>query len=93
MDEYLQFELQRISKALERIANALERPESQDDDEDVCGLCGKSGADKMPHPEHWPGEAIPDTELVHAECEQRECLRAHAALSDGEREEHLSTIK
>ncbi len=45
--------------------------------EDVCGLCGEPGADKIPHPNHWPGERRPDTDLVHAECESEECGRAH----------------
>jgi hypothetical protein len=35
---------------------------------------------------------VPETELVHAECEQQECQRAHAALSDREREQFLTTI-
>ncbi|MGB9154386.1 MAG: hypothetical protein WCD70_15005 [Alphaproteobacteria bacterium] len=58
-------------------------------DEDICGLCGKPGADKMPHPLHWPGEQEPDTDLVHAECEQEECGRAHAELSDEQRRNFL----
>jgi len=24
------------------------------DEEDICGLCGLGGADKIPHPIHWP---------------------------------------
>ena len=51
-----------------------------DDDaepEDICGLCGEPGADKEPHPCHWPGEQVPDPYLVHAECEREECARAH----------------
>jgi hypothetical protein len=54
-------------------------------DEDICGLCGEPGADKVPHPEHWPGEQIPDTDLVHAECEDEECRRAHSELTDAQR--------
>ena len=60
--------------------------------EDICGLCWKTGADKIPHPIHWPGERVPETELVHAECEQEECERAHAALSDEERRSFLATF-
>ena len=60
--------------------------------EDICGLCGLPGADKMPHPSHWPGERVPDTELVHAECERAECQRAHAALTPKERHEALRRI-
>lgn len=56
---------------------------------DICGLCGKPGADKMPHPCYWPGEQRPDTDFVHAECEARECERAHATLSPQEREAFL----
>ena len=62
------------------------------EDEDICGLCGEPGADKMPHPEHWPGEEVADTELVHAECEQAECARAHTALTQQQREDFLRTI-
>lgn len=58
-------------------------------DLDICGLCGLPGADKFAHPVHWPGEQIPDSILVHAECESAECRRAHAALSDGERQAFL----
>jgi hypothetical protein len=45
-------------------------------EDDICGLCGEPGADKYPHPEHWPGEQIPNETFVHAECEQAECKRA-----------------
>jgi hypothetical protein len=60
---------------------------------DICGLCGKPGADKIAHPIHWPGEEIPDGELVHSECEDEECKRAHAALSDQERIAFLKSIR
>lgn len=62
------------------------------DTEDICGLCGDPGADKVPHPLRWPGERAPDTELVHAECEHEECGRAHAALSQEQRESVLRNI-
>lgn len=61
--------------------------------EDICGLCGEPGADKYAHPIHWPGERIPDGELVHAECEDEECRKAHAALSPQERDAFLKTIR
>lgn len=61
-------------------------------DDDICGLCGEPGADKFAHPEHWPGERIPDTELVHAECESEECARAHAVLTPQQRESVLKAI-
>jgi hypothetical protein len=60
--------------------------ENTTDDEDICGLCGEPGADKIPHPHYWPGEMRPSTELVHAECEQQECARAHSRLSQAERD-------
>ena len=63
-----------------------------DDSEDICGFCGEPGADKMPHPVHWPGEGEAGTECVHAECEQEECRRAHAALSQRQRESFLRTL-
>ena len=59
------------------------------DDEDICGLCGEPGADKIAHPVHWPGEQVPDGELVHQACEDEECRRAHAALTDRQREQFL----
>lgn len=59
------------------------------DDDDICGLCGEPGADKFAHPVHWPGERRADGLLVHAACEDAECERAHAALSDEEREAFL----
>ncbi len=63
-----------------------------DNEEDICGLCGLPGADKFAHPEHWPGEQIPDGPLVHAGCESEECRRAHAELTDKQREAFLRTI-
>lgn len=62
-------------------------------EEDICGLCGEPGADKIPHPVHWPGEAVPDGDLVHADCEQEECRRAHAALTDEQRRAFLGSIR
>ena len=75
------------------LAEATGAVEEALDREDICGLCGMPGADKFPHPEHWPGERVPDTELVHAECEKAECARAHAALTDRQREEALRNIR
>jgi hypothetical protein len=60
--------------------------------EDICGLCGQPGADKIPCPEHWPGERIPDSEFVHAECEDEECRRAHACLTPKQRKATLDAI-
>jgi hypothetical protein len=59
-------------------------------DNDICGLCGQPGADKMAMWTgggiYWPGEHIPDAELVHAECERDETRRAHAALTQQQRD-------
>lgn len=63
--------------------------ENNEEMEDICGFCGLPGADKMPHPIRWPGEESAGTELVHAECESIECKRAHARLTDRQREEFL----
>jgi len=69
------------------------RPEKSDNEnEDICGLCGLPGADKYAHPMHWPGERIPDTLLVHAECEQEECQRAFNELTPAQRQAFLHTI-
>ncbi len=69
------------------------KPEREDaEGDDICGLCGKPGADKMPHPVHWPGEEAPTTQYIHAECEDAECKRAHAAQSQEERDAFLRTI-
>jgi len=63
---------------------------------DICGLCGKPGADKMAMWTgggiYWPGEVIPETELVHLECEQEEQRRAHSLLSQDQRDEILRNI-
>lgn len=60
---------------------------------DICGFCGDPFADKIPHPIRWPGEQSAGTELVHADCEQEETRRAHAALSSQQRELFLKTIQ
>lgn len=41
--------------------------------------------DMIPHPVRWPGEGSAGTAYIHAECEDEECRRAHAALSDKQR--------
>lgn len=64
--------------------------------EDVCGLCGEPGADKMAMwtggGVYWPGETVPETKFVHQECEQEERRRAHAILSQDERDAVLRGI-
>jgi hypothetical protein len=61
-------------------------------DEDICGFCGKPGADKLPHPVRWPGEESAGTEYVHADCESDECQRAHSLLSDRQRQQFLRSL-
>ena len=63
-----------------------------ENEDDICGLCGEPGADKFPHPIHWPGEQRPESKFVHADCEQEECRRAHAALSDSQRDSFIREI-
>ena len=60
--------------------------------EDICSLCGQSGADKIPMPRYWPGQERPSSEFVHAECEDLECQRARAELTEEQREEVLKQI-
>jgi len=60
--------------------------------EDICGLCGLPGANKYPHPVHWPGEQSAGTKLVHAECEAAECSRAHSLLTEKQREDFLEWV-
>lgn len=62
------------------------------DEADICGLCGQPGADKIAHPIHWPGERVPDGQLVHEACEDEECQRAHALLTDKQRREFLRRL-
>jgi hypothetical protein len=61
-------------------------------EEDICGLCGKPGADKIAHPIHWPGEQIPDGKYVHSECEDAACKEAHELLTDKQRESFLRNL-
>ena len=61
-------------------------------DDAICGFCGLVGADKIPHPIHWPGEESAGTKYVHASCEEAECRRAHSLLSDRQREDFLRKI-
>ena len=60
--------------------------------EDLCGFCGRPGADKVPHPVRWPGESAAGTPYFHATCEDEECRRAHALLSDEQRLNFLRTL-
>lgn len=63
---------------------------------DICGLCGEPGADKMAcytgGGVYWPGERMPDGPLVHSECECEERTRAHAALTQKQRDAVLRSV-
>ena len=59
---------------------------------DICGFCGKAGADKVPHPVRWSGEESAGTDFVHEACEDAECGRAHACLSDQQRRADLGML-
>ncbi len=66
------------------------------EEDDYCGLCGGLFPDKMAKFTgggiYWPGERVPDTDLVHAECEIEECERAFNALTKDQREKVLRSI-
>lgn len=66
------------------------------EDQDICGLCGEPGADKMARwtggGVYWPGEEPSASEFVHAYCEHEEQRRAHAELSQDQRDEVLRGI-
>lgn len=64
-----------------------------EEEDDICGLCGKPGADKYAQPVHWPGEQVPDGPLVHAACEDEECKRAHSLLTEKQRDAFLRTLQ
>lgn len=74
----------------ETSAARLDRAFTDDVDADICGLCGQPGADKMAlwtgGGLYWPGEIRPETELVHEYCERAETERAHAALTQAQRD-------
>ena len=85
----------RYAQLVEATAAALEKIAAKVREragEDICGLCGKPGANKMAAPVHWPGENAPDTDLVHTQCEEAECRRAHAALTDKQRADFLRWV-
>lgn len=67
------------------------------EDQDICGLCNEPGADKMAAwtggGVYWPGEQVPDSEYVHQECERAERGRAHALLSQSQRDAFLEGIR
>lgn len=75
------------------LTNEVDDDAHEDGDEpDICGLCGQPGADKYAHPHHWPGEQIYNGPLVHQACEDEECQRAHALLTDKQRKDFLRWV-
>lgn len=61
----------------------------ENEDEDICGLCGQPGADKVPRPILWPDERVPNTAFVHADCEAEECARASELCQGAARDKFL----
>lgn len=63
-----------------------------DNEQDICGLCGEPGADKIAKYAgggvYWPEERMPESEYVHSECEREECQRA-SDLIQGERRDRF----
>jgi len=63
---------------------------------DICGICGDSGADKVAlwvgGGVYWPGEYVPETEFVHQSCEQAETQRAFNQLSQSQKDSFLNQI-
>lgn len=64
--------------------------------EDICGICGQPGADKMAMHTgggiYWPGEFVPEGDMVHSVCEKEETRRAHSQLSQTQRYAFLRSI-
>lgn len=60
--------------------------------DDICGFCGKSGADKIPYPVRWPNEQDAGTEFVHSECEMEEQERASSQFQGEVRNKFLSAL-
>jgi hypothetical protein len=75
---------------IELVKSVLHIPEQEE--QDICGFCGMPGADKIPHPVHWPGENTAGTPYVHATCENAECSRAHSMLTDKQRKSFLMSL-
>ena len=56
-----------------------------DGSDDICGYCGKPGAEKLPLCS-WPNQDDPQSEYVHAECENKAAQEAMDACSQQERD-------
>ena len=63
-----------VQDGIDAVWEAIKEIEMED--ENVCSLCGKPGADKIPHPMHWPTERCSENKYVHADCEKMECEQA-----------------
>jgi len=67
-----------------------------DESDDLCGLCGLPGANKMAlwtgGGVYWPGEQRPDSQFVHSDCEHAETERAFTALTPEQRRATLRSI-
>jgi hypothetical protein len=63
-----------------------------DCNEGICGLCGKPGAAKIPHPNYWPGERKPTTKVVHSKCEFDASKEAYDHLTEYERNQFLREL-
>jgi len=74
-----------------RVASEIDN-QREEEAEDICGFCGLVGADKIPHPVRWPDEESAGTELVHANCENEECVRASAMITGQRRIDFLRSI-
>lgn len=62
------------------------------EESDLCGLCGLPGANKIPSPMLWPGQRSPNGPFVHDYCENAETSRAHANISQAQRDAFLLDI-
>lgn len=62
------------------------------EENDICGLCSRPGADKHAEPNRWPGERAPDRPRVHGACERAEGQRARGALTEEERRGFLDLL-
>ena len=70
----------------------LDAEKSEPPPDDICGLCGRPGADKVPSPVRWPGERVSCEPLVHAECEDDEARAAMERLTVDERSAFLRSF-
>ena len=65
---------------------------TEDASSDVCGYCGRGGADVRASCLKWPGERDPGTPFVHVTCEDLESDRAMRSLTPSERQQALTAV-